>query len=286
MTDIRKKAQLVALQVSSWGGQKVDRSVSIATCQSQNADRKSGSFVKKLVPPEALKPRGRAVNALREFINHITLPWDRGRRLLPNQSYMKNLPSIDKHIQTVNDCTNTFLNDYASWEQAGKAQLGNMYDPGDYPSIPDLRQRFSIDLEFEPIPRKEHFLLDMQQATVDEIAAKAEKVVSKRMQEAQQSVWTGLLEVTSHFADVMAQPDKRFKSSTLTNLLDTLEVAPSLNLEDDPVLNDVVTDIRTCLKGLDADQLRKNPLLRKTAANAGTKIVGEIEQILEMADAV
>ena len=189
-------------------------------------------------------------------------------------------------MQEVDAQTEEFLKEYPSWQTAGQAQLGKMYDPGDYPSVYNLRQRFSIDLEFEPIPRAEHFLLDMQQSTGDEIAAKAEKVVSKRMKEAQQSAWINLLDVTSHFAEVMSDPTKRFKASTIDNLIETLDFTPSLNFEGDPILNEVVNDIKQTMKGVDADTLRKNSAVRATVASASQAQVAEMTQIMDLAEAI
>ena len=284
--DIRRKAQLVIVSVSSWGGEKVDRGVSIATCQNQQADRKSGRFVKKLVPPEALKARGKAVTALRETVERLSLPFDRGRRLLPNASYIKNLKQIKDSIKAVEDATEDFLYQFPSWQQAGQANLGKMYDPADYPSISQLRTKFDVALDFEPIPRKEHFLLDMNQGIVDEIAAKAEAKVESRLQEAQQSAWTNVLEVTSHFAEVMSDPSKRFKRSTFDKLLDTLEVTPALNLQDDPMLDAVVEDIRDTLSGIDVDMLRNNPKVRATVAKATSDHSEEISKLCDFADAI
>lgn len=285
-TDVRNKAQLVIVTVSSWGGEKVDKSASVATCQNQQADRKSARVVKKLVPPEALKPRGRAVTALREFVERITLPWDRGRRLLPNISYMNNLSALNKCIKEVDDRTEDFLNTFPSWQQAGQAQLGKMYDPQDYPSIHELRHKFAVSLDFEPIPRKEHFLLDLQQEVIEEISAKAELKVEEKMKEAQECAWVNLLEVTSHFAGVMADPDKRFKRSTLDKLVETLDITPQLNLSGDPMLDDVVKDIKQSIQGIDSEMLRKNSKVRTQAALETQAHAEEISNILDLVDAI
>lgn len=282
--NVRNKAQLVILSVSSARFQKVDSPVSEAVCKSQQASKRAGKFVKQMIDPIALKPRDKAVTALREYLASITLPWDRGRRLMPNQSFMKYRVTIKKHIQLVDGQTDDFLRKYPSWIEHAKNELGNLFDRGHYPSVNDLRHRFRVDLEFEPIPQKSHFLLDMQQTLVEEVSAKADKKAEERIALAARAAWENLLEVTRHYATVMSDPNKRFKKSTVDNLLETLSLTPDLNFSEDPQLEMMVEDIKSKLATIPVDELRESPLVRKQAAQDAADSSDTLESLMAELD--
>lgn len=282
--DIRNKAQLVILTVSSARFEKVDTPVSQAVCKTQNASKKAGRFVKKLIDPIALKPRDKAVTALREYVTSITLPWDRGRRLMPNASFLKYRPTIKRYIQLVEDQTDEFLKKYPSWIKHAESELGNLFDASLYPSASEIRHRFKVDLEFEPIPQKNHFLLDMNQSVVDEVSAKAEKKAEERLALATRSAWENLLEVTQHYATVMADPDRRFKKSTVDNLLETLKLTPDLNFNEDPTLEMMVDDIKGKLAAISAEDLRNKPALRQQAAKDASESSETLENLMANLD--
>jgi hypothetical protein len=282
--NVRSKAQLVILSVSSARFQKVDSPVSEAVCKSQQASKKAGKFVKQMIDPIALRPRDKTVTALREYLTSITLPWDRGRRLMPNQSFLKYRATIKKHIQLVDNQTDDFLKKYPSWIEHAKNEMGNLFDRAHYPSVNDLRHRFRVDLEFEPIPQKSHFLLDMQQDMVEEVSAKAEKKAEERLALAGRAAWENLLEVTRHYATVMADPKRRFKKSTVDNLLETLNRTPDLNFSEDPQLDMMVEDIRNKLSGVPVEELRESPIVRKQAAQDASDSSDTLESLMAELD--
>ena len=282
--NVRSKAQLIILSVSSARFQKVDNPVSEAVCIKQNASRKAGRFVKSLIDPSALKTRDKAVTALREYITSITLPWDRGRRLIPNTSFIKYRPNIKSYIQAVVNETDKFIQAYPSWIEHASKNLGNLFDRSQYPSVNEIRHKFKVDLEFEPIPQRNHFLLDMQQTMVDEVSAKAEKKAEERLALAQRSAWQSLLEVTQHYAEVMKDPDRRFKKSTVDNLLDTLSLTPDLNFSEDPQLDMMVEDIKSKLSAVTAEDLRNVPAVRQVAAQHAEASADTLESLINAMD--
>ena len=74
-----------------------------------------------------------------------------------------------------------------------------------------------------------------------------------------------LHEALRAYAEKLADPDKIFRDSLITNLADILNLAADLNLGNDPKVAELVEQART-LAAVDPDQLREDKTLRADSA--------------------
>ena len=82
----------------------------------------------------------------------------------------------------------------------------------------------------------------------------------------------------------MAEPDRRFKKSTVDNLLETLKLTPDLNFSEDPSLEMMVEDIKGKLAAISAEDLRNNPKLREKAALDASDSSETLENLMASLD--
>ena len=73
-TNIQKSAVIVRLQISQWGGEKIDRSVSDEVANNKNASSKAGKYVKLLFADnEMLKEIKKVAGKARYLNKELTL---------------------------------------------------------------------------------------------------------------------------------------------------------------------------------------------------------------------
>jgi hypothetical protein len=80
--------------------------------------------------------------------------------------------------------------------------------------------------------------------------------------------------------DRLNEPESRFHSSLVTNVLDLVELLPRLNVNGDADLNRFADQIKERLCNYSAQDLKKHNLLRVTTAADAANIVARMDDVL------
>jgi hypothetical protein len=80
--------------------------------------------------------------------------------------------------------------------------------------------------------------------------------------------------------DRLNEPESRFRSSLVTNVLDLLALLPQLNVGEDRELNRFAEEIRNKLCGFTARELKTNDVLRVATAHDATALLYEMDAVL------
>jgi hypothetical protein len=86
--------------------------------------------------------------------------------------------------------------------------------------------------------------------------------------------------VLTHLVDRLQDPESRFHSSLVTNVLDLTDLLPKLNVSQDEELNRFAADIRTRLAAFTAQDLRKSEILRVATAHDAAGILNQMNAVL------
>jgi hypothetical protein len=76
------------------------------------------------------------------------------------------------------------------------------------------------------------------------------------------------------------EPESRFYTSMVTNVAELVEILPRLNVNGDPDLNRLATQVRQRLCNYSSQDLKKHDLLRVTTATDAADIVAQMDSIL------
>ncbi len=279
---VKDRAMLVRLRVSSWSGEKLDRKVTNDILIKQAMGNDAGRFNKKLLLPAALRPASQAVRALRDVHTTETLPYDDSHwRMLTTENYFEYIKVTNQAANHLEAMVEQLISGYDRHKQHAREKLlHDMYNEGDYPSPHQIRERFAVDMEFRPVPDHGNFMVDLADDAVESLKGDMEKRAGERLAEAQSDLWRRLLEVTSHFANVMGDEEKRFKDTTVHNVRKIADLVPRLNLNQDPDLDRIANSILSNLNGLNPGQLRENGTVRKEAASQAAAAVDDIQRVM------
>jgi len=222
-------------------------------------------------------------HAVRTLHNSMTLPWvsdptatrATGPRLLPHLLFQKYLTAVGEQKSRAFKALDGFMILYPGVAARARAQLAGLAD-ADYPDLDEVRSRFRIHFDFEPIPEGASFK-GLPEFTTERLAKGLEQRQSRMLAEAQKSMWDTVKERVGHIVDRLADPENRFKEATLENTKELLTLLPGWNLAGDPHVGHVVHEIKTMLDGIDGKLIRDNPVVRKEVADKAKDLLGRMQ---------
>ena len=161
-----------------------------------------------------------------------------------------------------------------------RPELNGLFREEDYPSAAKLREKFGVKLEILPIPSGADFRVEMSAEEQARVSREIDANVRQSLTRGTEDLWKRLREVVSHMVDRLNEPESRFHRSLVTNVFDLVEILPRLNVNGDAELNRFAAQIRQKLCNYSAHELKKDDLLRVTAAIDAASIVAQMDDVL------
>lgn len=210
------------------------------------------------------------------YAYHIraTLPWgDDSSRLLPNdcyfeyttrmQNYISELSSLRSQILTNWD---TLVADDVSHRNMEKIRNGKNADANlsDYPSALQMEHKLYVNWYPKAISDVE----DLRFLT-DDMKVRAQAAFDEALASASRDLYTRMLFPVTAFIEKLAkyngEKGERFSSSFLDNLHEMTQQLPKLNLQNDPVIDQLIVQINDIIKPyvFQPDALKESPTNRE-----------------------
>lgn len=275
--NISDNTMIVNLQISTWNGYKLDKTLSQKVTSEAQAETDAARVNKHLVPKEALKEVVTTMGAIRTHFYEKTLPWgDNGDRLLPRLAYMDFVQEHGRLCSEFDSAVEQFLTvKYLAARDQAEFRMGGMFKATDYPEPSVLRRKFAVNLDVHGVPTGQDFRVTMNAGDVDLIRQQIEEKNQERLTNAVRDVWGRLSETLGHFATKMSE-DAVFRDSTVSNLEELVELLPALNITGDPGLEQIRQDIKDSLVGYTPKELRKDSAVRAAAAQESKRIIDQM----------
>jgi hypothetical protein len=276
---IASECFLVNITVGKWAGYKLDKEASAETAHRANAEVDAIKVSKHLVSQEVIRKISTLDAQLRNHVKKYSLPWkESGDRIMPRRVYqqfiMEHAKLKEDYFAAVDDMIE---NHYVPERARARFRLGDLFKESDYPEPHQLKRRFYVTLEIDPVTESNDFRVKMSnKAETEEMKAEVEKQFNDRINRALGEVWEAVEKAVSHFAESMNDPEKRFTANTLEKVQGMVDKISVMNVANDPGLNEVADKIAERLSGFTADELRNDAKTRKRAAKEAQKIVEDM----------
>jgi hypothetical protein len=163
-----------------------------------------------------------------------------------------------------------------------KNQLNSRAKVDDYPTAEEFRSRMGFDLRFAPLPDQSHFLFDLSEEDkagfIDSIR-EAEKVARR---ETVLSMLTPLQKLVDKLSIEIGEKESVFRNSAIENVLEGLERARKLNIDEDPALHEAINNLSSAIVVFDKhkDALRESPIVREQAHNKLKDIANKMKGLV------
>lgn len=279
--DLTSRAMLCYVQVRLWSARKLDKKQTLKAIEGAGATADAARVNKHLLAnaDDALKNIQRKANAIRDYIDANTLPWDdAGNRLLSNEQALVVVGKAKILQDEFTELVNEFVNQYPILRAQALHNLGDMANDEDYPQPDVVRSKFGVTISFNPLPSGfGDIRVGMSEQQASAWQRHFEGNVKRQMNAAIMSAWDRLRENLVKYSDRLKLKDGEkaeiFRDSMVTNLRETCALLASLNVFGDPELDRVVAMVNREIAVYEPDQLRNS---RATAEH----VKGEVDAVL------
>ena len=290
---VRNRAMLVRFSASAWSGRKFDKKATKEIADFHKTDEKVGRYNKLLLPQQAesFKALHAKIAEGRQLFYGETAPWDDdGERALKSTNYINfgtKMARIERELEGLKP---TFLDQYTFLKEQAKLKLNGLYREEDYPDRSKLREMFSIDVKYSPIPDASHFIVDLADADLAvvraQIAADTKARIAHAMEEPYRRLADGVVHMGSKLSGAKTCPCRNckgkefstddFGDSAVNNLVSLCETLPRLNLTDDPYLDSLIEQVKVGLTQFKPDIIRDSKSIRDSLAARANEIFSDL----------
>ena len=277
---LNDRAMLISLTISQWGNRKLDHKATSKVDSDFNTSGRVGKYSKRLLPhAESLNDIYAKSANIRKVFYENTMPWSiDGVMILPSAHYLTFSQQLADLIKDWNLAVSVFLAEYSELLQRADEHLGQLYNVEDYPSLDEMRKKFSIDVQVMPVPEAD-FRCGLDQADKDALEAQLAQTLNDNAAKGTSVLWRRLYDRVSHIHERLSKPDAIFHSSMIDKTEELCDLVEVLNIENDANLSEAVQVIRDSLI-MDPKLLRTDPALRTKVAKTAGEIVEAIKTCL------
>lgn len=286
---LNQRAMLASLIIRSWSARKHDKRITNDVAQREHAAADAGRYNKRLLPKDALAFLTSQASAARSEHYKRTLPWsDEGARILSASGYLDYAKAIKAIRADFLSAADDFAARYPDFIDQAKRQLGNMFDPEDYPTPEAIRDKFAIELHVFPLPDAKDFRADLPEAELAMVRADIEEQVRQSLLAGQADVYRRISDALGHMVAKLRayQPASDgqkasgiFRDTLVTNVAELAALIPSLNVTNDPTLAAICDDLHR-VSQFPADTLRNSDNAREATANHAQSILDKVTEFL------
>lgn len=269
---IASSAVLVELNISVWTANKLDKGATDSVLASNSASKDSAQVRKNLMAgTDKRKKIADYAAKVRLYHNQTTLSWsDKGARLLPTSLFMDYKQNMNVYQRNMTTMIEDFYANYTDLIDLAKHHMGDLFNPYDYPSIDELRNKFGFRLVFSPLPEGGDFRLDIPKADMEELGQQYESAFNDRLKDAMREPWEKLHKTLIHISEKLTDVEgdeetkKRYHDTLITNAQELCGLLTHLNVTKDPMLETARRSLELTMLGVDIEAIKESPDVRSS----------------------
>ncbi len=277
--DLARKTVCIKVRLSTMGN---TRKVSTSQIEA-DADKDLLRVSKHLLDSAELKAVGRFDGEIRRFLYNICLPFEIGIHLLPVAALEVVEERLRKFATDRRELAKAFLAAYPSLCQDAAKRLRGLYNPADYPPVDEVAREFGFSWQYVSFG-----VPDQLKGISQEVWAQEREKAAQRMAEAsseiQQVLRQSMADLVTHMSERLKEgPDGKplkFKQSTVSNLVEFLSNFSFRNVTDDRELQELVSQARGLLQGVEAEDLRTTSDVRVRVQQGMATIAADLKGML------
>lgn len=280
--DLFAKGCLVKFSTSTWTARAKIPSKMLLNGSHASVDPRYVNATKKLVDGKALKDVESIRSEARAWLYSQSLPFPlEGAVFVPVAEVERIHAKLEGFKAAFDEAVERFCVEYPQLREAARSVLGDLYNSADYPS--DVRHTFGLSWQFITLaPPSETQLLSP--ALVAKANADFQSLMAQASKEAVEALRARFAACVDHMADRLSGEEdgkpKIFRDSLVGNLHEFLDAFQGLNVCGDKDLEALVAKARGAVKGVSADDLRKQENVREHVASAMASITEKLDAMM------
>jgi len=284
--DLSARAVLVRLTITQWSARKSDKNANREIANNHNSDETMGNYSKCLIAREALDDIKQIANEARAYHYEHTTPYlYDGIALLPACDSWEYQQDMRQYETRFYSAVNAFLANYDVFRADARRRLNGLFREEDYPTPYEIKRKFTFTVDVDVVPNTKHIALDLSREIADQIADRARAQQRKAIQIAQSTATQRLREAVARIVDSLPKFDPTatgaargtFRDTLVTNMADICERLKTLNITDDPELEDLRQRCQRTLTAASPEELRTQTTTRQRVTNDAAAILAKID---------
>jgi hypothetical protein len=281
------KATLLTVNMSQWTARKLDREVTDEVNTSHHASADAGRYNKLLVEKHRLEELTQIRSEVRAVIEANTKPWlTKGPRILPNMLYQATCDKLRELSRKHDAAADLFAAEFGAAMEERKSKLNGLFKESDYPSVSEIRSKFSLTFKICPIAEADGFSDDfrtqLDQDTLDDIKAELEDTNAKLLDNVFKDSIDKVLAVVRNMSVRLGEYGVKEKSklydSVVGNVRELADLLPAFNLTDDPKFDKLIERIKSELCVEETETLKEDASVRASVKKSADQIVADVEK--------
>lgn len=252
---------MVRLYQTKWSGRQFDASASEDIAKDSGAEAGTARLNKLIVPKEVVTQTNTHWGAMRKWFYDQTSPfYDTGWRVRPFHDFQ----TFRSEYAELKDKADEFVDDlienkYPEAMEKARTRMGELYDPSDYPIAEDLRDKFLIEMEMQPVPEVTHnWITKLDEETQDQIDATTKNAEENVAKEPWMRLYAPLNQIANALRNKIGDKGAIFRANAFENLPDVCNTAKAIAANpNDTDLNDCIDAILRNIASADLKQVRK-----------------------------
>lgn len=294
---VAESALLVTLTLKAWSGRKVQRALSDDVASARQAKAQAFAVNKDLFPgSSALLKEIRRVQAdFRGKANLLTLPLhtsnsDLQQRLLANVHFEKFVKLFTRSKRELDEAVADAVDNYDAAIEKAKEHLGAAFDPNDYPSVTEFKQRFRIHVDFMPIPNGKAFgKVALPEGTIAQLENQLETRMEARVDTMKSELEDRARHHAKHIIDRMTiieaaikerdangEVEGRMPRTSKSMFTNSMELSAMLRDFGHILQSDALLDASKVLAGIgttDPDDVKGDPVMMRQIRDQAEKVL-------------
>lgn len=294
--DLSKSAMLVSVTIVNGGllGERKDPKASALLENTYSTARNRTKASKYLIDRKhkSVKAVVAATQRVREVVYRYTLPWgDDKSRCLPIKAHEIFTLKINEALAELEEARQEYIRAYPLLVNDSKHQLGKLFDPAQYPEPQRLADMFVSRMVLWPMPEAGHFVSEIAADAANRAKQAIQDEIANRLTQGTTDLVRRMTEVVSTFAEKLAEYDPNgngdnkptgiFRDSLVSNVTDIAGLVESLNLTNDPEINQRVTELRR-LAAYSPEWLREDHYRRGVQISHAKRLLAKLDEMAQL----
>jgi hypothetical protein len=286
MQAVREAAMLADVNIGVFSAERSDRAIMEKVKRDAGATGNVGRVVKNMFAgaDEKLKSVRSAFAHVRTLHYENTLPWvgdphaqrTRGPRLLPVLLFDRYLTSLSTQRKYALALLDEFIADLPDTIARARQNLGKLADTF-YPDEKTIRGSFRVHFDFEPIPAGTEFK-GLSEHMLERLSKSLQARQQRMLEGAQAHAWVNVRERLGHLVQRLADPEAKFKRSTLEAVQELPVLLRGWNLTGSGQMSEIGDDIGRLVGTISPDVLRDDATVRSAVVYRIRELIAKMDQ--------
>jgi hypothetical protein len=284
--NLTEQAVLVRFCGRAFGAKATDEDAT-RDYTSQHGTTPDASEVRNSLFPESACGRSnpykqavQLVGRARNFHYSQTLPFEHAWALLNSTAHEYYDNAINGFInQLAHHKQNVLLPAYPGLIEAAHGARNGTFSADDYPSDEEFLSRFSIEVQYRPVPASNHMVAKLADSRVQAIRQQLDQQNEFAVQRAVSEAWRRVFEPLLGLAQKLTKPELVVREDILDRVRSMSDLIPTWNLINDTNLQALKVQLDEITEGVTAAALKTSPILRVATAQAVTALASQFGQM-------